>query len=141
MSEGNNVAIARRLIGAFNRRDVDSVRADLHSDVELHEWQEAPGARTYRGPEGIRAALDSWFETWAWMQIEIEDLLEVGDDRVLVTLHQRAKGSGSGIEVELRSFNVYTFRDGKVADMRLFTRRKPALEAAGLTPNHEEPKP
>ena len=53
-------------------------------------------------------------------------------------LHQRAKGSSSGIEVEIKSWNVYTFRDGKLTRIQLFLEREPALEAAGLTPNYDK---
>ena len=38
---------------------------------------------------------------------------------MLVTLHQRAKGINSGIEVDFTSYNVYTFRDGKVTELQL----------------------
>jgi ketosteroid isomerase-like protein len=132
-----NVAATRRIVDAFNRRDLDSVLDDLDPEVRLDEWQEAPGAQSFHGHEGVRTALDSWFETWEWMQVDIEEVREVGD-RVLFTLHQRAKGRGSGIEIEITSWNVYSFRDGKVSRMQLFTSREPALEAAGLAPNHQE---
>ena len=134
-----NVAIVRRFVDAFNRLDVDSLADEYHPDVELYEWPTAPGARTYHGLDGVRAALDSWFEVWEWMQVEIEDIIETGD-RVLVITLQRAKGRGSEIEVESRTFNVYTFLDGKVRRMQLFTEREPALEAAGLAPHYEEEK-
>jgi ketosteroid isomerase-like protein len=137
MAESDNAAAARRIVAAFNRRDMSLAVADFHPDVELDEWQEAPGARTYRGAEGVQAALDSWFETWEWMMVDIQELREVGD-RVLFTLHQRAKGRGSGIEIEITSWNVYTFRDGKVTRMQLFTSREPAFEAAGLATNYQE---
>ena len=125
---------------AFNRLDLDSVIADLDPDAELHEWPEAPGAQCYRGAEGVRAALESWFETWEWMRVEIEDVFDV-DDHVLVTLHQRARGKTSEAEVEIRSFNVYTFREGKVIGIRLFLERDSALEAAGIAANQEEVRP
>jgi ketosteroid isomerase-like protein len=128
----HNVAIIRRLTDAFNRRDLDSAVEELDPEVELHEWPAAPGARTYRGHDGVRMALDSWFEAWEWMQVEIEDIVETGD-RALVTLHQRAKGKGSAVEVEIRSFNVYTFRVGNVIRIQLFTEPEPALEAAGMS--------
>jgi ketosteroid isomerase-like protein len=128
----DKLAAVRRFIEAFNRGDVDAMLADVDPDVELHEWPTAPGAQSYRGVEGARAALDGWFEIWEWMKVEIEDLVDLGD-RVLVTLHQRAKGKESAIEVEIRSFNVYTFRDGKLVRLELFTEREPALEAAGVT--------
>jgi ketosteroid isomerase-like protein len=134
-----NAAAVRRFVDAFNRRDLDSVLSDADPDVQVDEWPEAPGARSYHGPEGVREAIDSWFETWEWMQVEIEELREVGD-RVFFVLHMRAKGIGSGVEVEIRSWNVYTFGEGKLTRIQLFLDREQALESAGLVPNYEEEK-
>jgi ketosteroid isomerase-like protein len=139
MSEAN-VEIIRRFVEAFNRLDLDSTVGILDPEVELHEWPEAPGARTYHGQDGAREALASWFDVWEWMHVEIEDILEAGDQRMLVTLHQRFKGKGSELEVEAKSFNVFTVSDGKVTRMELFTDRDAALAAAGLTTNHQEEK-
>jgi ketosteroid isomerase-like protein len=140
LGDSQNVATVRRYIDEFNRGDFDSLVADADPAVALSEWPDAPGARTYHGPDGVRRAFENWFDTWEWMQIEIEDIAEVGGDRVLFTLRQRARGRGSGIEVEIRSFNVYTFRDGNVTRIQLFTEREPALEAAGLTRDYQEEK-
>jgi ketosteroid isomerase-like protein len=120
-----------KFVDAFNRRDLDSVAEDLDPAVELREWPEAPGARTYHGPEGVRQALDSWFESWEWMRVEVEDIVQTGD-KVVVMVNQRAKGRGSAIELELRAGSVYTIRDGKVILLELFTSQAAALEAAGL---------
>ena len=137
MSESGNVVAVRRFVDAFNRRDISEVLGEADTDIQLDEWPEAPGARSYRGPDGVRQALDTWFETWEWMHVEIEELREVGD-RVFFVLHQRAKGSSSGIEVEIKSWNVYSFGEGKLTRIQLFLDRDEALEAAGLTPNYEE---
>jgi ketosteroid isomerase-like protein len=139
MPPESKVEIVKRFVDAFNRVDVDAVVADLDLDVELHEWPTAPGARSYRGPDGVRQALETWFEVWEWMRVEITELVENGD-RVLVSMHQKAKGRGSEIEVEIDSYNVYTFDDGKVTRMELFTEREPALEAAGLKAETAEQK-
>jgi ketosteroid isomerase-like protein len=130
--ESENAGHVRRFIDAFNRGDLEAAIGGLADDSELHEWPNAPGAQTFRGPEGARAALAGWFEVWEWMKVEIEEIIDLGD-RLLVTSHQRAKARESGIEVEIRSFNVYTYRDGKIVRLELFTEREPALEAAGLT--------
>jgi ketosteroid isomerase-like protein len=127
-----NVEAVRRFIDAFNRLDMDLIFADAHEDIQLDEWPEGPGARSYRGIDGVRQALDTWFETWEWMKVEIEQIVDL-DDRVMFTLHQRAKGRVSAIEVEIRSYNVYSFQDGKVIRLQLFTQRESALEAAGLS--------
>jgi ketosteroid isomerase-like protein len=134
-----NVEIVRGWVEAFNRGEFDATIAALDPAVELHEWPTAPGARTYHGHAGAHQALEEWFEAWEWMRVEIEDLLEAGDS-VLVTALQRAKGRGSAVEVEIRTFSVYTFRDGRVIRIHLFTELDPALEAAGLAPNLEEEK-
>jgi ketosteroid isomerase-like protein len=140
MADSQNVATVRRFVDAFNRLDVDYLTGRFAPDVELREWPTAPGARTYHGLDGVRSALDSWFEVWEWMQVEIEELVDAGD-RILVMLLQRAKGRASEIEVEVKTFNVYTFGvDGRVTRLELFTDRDPAVEAAGLTPVHEEEK-
>jgi hypothetical protein len=133
------VATVRRFVEAFNRLDIDAALAECDSEVVLHEWPQAPGARSYRGHDGLRAALGNWFESWEWMQVDVEDVVEIGD-RALVTLLQRARGRGSGIEVDVRTFAVYTFRDRKMNNMELFTEREPALEAAGLATNYQEEK-
>jgi ketosteroid isomerase-like protein len=139
MTKSGNAAAVRRFVDAFNRGDISETLSEVDPDITLDEWQEAPGARTYHGPDGVQAALDNWFETWEWMHVELEELREAGD-RVFFSLHQRAKGKGSGVEVEIRSWNVYTFRDGKLTRIQLFLEPGPALEAAGLTPNYQEEK-
>jgi ketosteroid isomerase-like protein len=132
VAEPDNVAAVRRYVDAFNRLDLDAATVGLDPAIELREWPEAPGAQTYHGVDGVRRAFDTWFETWEWMTLEVEDIRPVGD-RVFFTLHQRAKGRTSEIEVEIRSYNVYTFRDGLVTLAELFIDRENALAAAGLT--------
>jgi ketosteroid isomerase-like protein len=137
MPPESNLAALKNFVEAFNRRDVDAMVADLDPGVELHEWPEAPGAQSFRGPEGARRAMEGWFEAWEWMQVEITDVQE-SEDRVLVTLHQRAKGRGSEIELDIETYNVYSFDDGKVTRIELFLNRDDALEAAAMTANLEE---
>ena len=122
------VEIVRRINDAFNQRDVEEMLRDVDSEVELAEWPDAPGAQTFHGLDGARRAFEGWFETWEWLQVEIEEL-EEAEDRVMATVFQRARGSASGAEVTIRAWNVYEFRDGKVRRLLLFTDRESAMEA------------
>jgi hypothetical protein len=124
---------------AFNRRDFDAIFVEADPELELHEWPTAPGAQVYRGRDRVLEGIANWFDSWEWMHVEIGDISEIGD-RIFFTLHQRARGKSSQAEVELTSYNVYTFRNGKVVRVELFTEREPALAAAGLTGNLEEGK-
>ena len=125
MSESPNMALARQWVDAFNRGDIDAMVATSASDFRLHEWPDAPGAQSYQGQDAIRQGIETWFESWEWMTVEIEDTLEAGD-RILVQLHQRAAGKGSTAEVEIRTYNVYSFKDGKLRELHLFTDRESA---------------
>jgi ketosteroid isomerase-like protein len=137
--ESENVMTVRRFVDAFNRGEFAETLGDADPEIELHEWPTGPDARVFRGHDGVLAAVRGWFETWEWMRIEIADICDLGD-RVYFTLRQRAKGKSSQIEVEITSYNVYTFRDGKVIRLELFTEREPALAAAGLTADIEKGK-
>jgi ketosteroid isomerase-like protein len=135
--EPQNVALVRRFITAFNRLDMEGARMDVRPDVRLDEWPTGPDPRSYRGVEGMQQALDTWFEAWEWLTVEITEIQETGH-AVFVAQYQRAKGRGSEVEVEITSYAVYTFRDGLIDRIQLFTEREPALAAAGLTPEKEE---
>jgi ketosteroid isomerase-like protein len=124
----SNHELLQEFVDAFNRLDVDALVAGLDPDIELHEWPEGVGSRSYRGPDGVREALGVWFEAWEWMQVEITDVQEA-EDRSLVTLHQRARGRASEVEVEIDSYNVYRFADGRVTSIELFTDRAAAADA------------
>ena len=76
LNESRKVALIRRFVDAFNRMDFDSVRSDVHPDVELHEWPQAPGARTYHGWDAVRQGIDGWFEAWEWMTVELIEIVE-----------------------------------------------------------------
>jgi hypothetical protein len=45
----------------------------------------------------------------------------------------RARGKGSGVEVELTQYGVWTIRERKIVRVAWLTSRKEALKAAGLS--------
>jgi hypothetical protein len=74
---------------------------------------------------------DPWDET-ARPAAEIEDIIE-RDERVFVGLLLAARGRASGVETELRTWNVFWFMDGKIRKRQVFWTQDEALEAAGLS--------
>jgi hypothetical protein len=60
--------------------------------------------------------------------VEYRDL----GDWVLAPTEIRARGAG-GIPVEMRVFQLFGVRDGKVSALRAFLSEREALEAAGLS--------
>ena len=84
------------------------------------------------GLDAIRDNIAHWKEAWDELEVTAEDFAEAGD-RVLVTVHHRGRGRGSGIEVGARFYLLYTMRNGKVVRQDEYAERTEALEAAGLS--------
>ena len=73
-------------------------------------------------------------ETWeGWPTYEPKELIDAGD-AVVALIRTSARGKSSGVEVDARVWNVWTFRDGKPVEFKYFGEdRAAALEAAGLS--------
>jgi ketosteroid isomerase-like protein len=72
-------------------------------------------------------------ETWeGWPTYEPKELIDAGDV-VVALIRTSARGKSSGVEVDARVWNVWTFRDGRPVEFKYFGEdRAAALEAAGL---------
>lgn len=87
---------------------------------------------TYRGLDAWTRAAETWLEPCEWMVVDLEQVLDAPEDRV-VSLHRvRMKMRQTGLEFEGALAYVYTFRDGIVVYTRAFANHSHALRAAGL---------
>jgi ketosteroid isomerase-like protein len=137
MSE-ENVEIVQRLFKAFGEGmkdgdpgawfDSDEVDDDL-------EWIGIPGVGlgTYRGRDEFVEFMRVWtadFENWA---IDMEQVIDAGNDRVVTVFRQTATGVGSGVPVELVQGAVNELEAGRLIRVRHYASPAEALEAAGLS--------
>ena len=132
MSE-ENVEIVRRMYDAWQGADYEAALAYFDPEVEWSEPPDNPGARTWHGHEGVNGALVTWVGAWESFRHELRELIDCGDDRVLLAAWQTGRGKGSGVEISEENFSVYTVRDGKIVSQRMFRHRAEALKAAGLS--------
>ena len=99
------------------------------------EWILPPNSagfrQVYRGRDGFLEFIETWTEDFVW-SIELERLIDAGDDRVVGVFHQRATGKGSGAPVELHMALVYELQAGRIFRMTNFLDPAEALEAVGL---------
>ena len=72
-------------------------------------------------------------ELWESFDIEVEEITQASDSQVFIGIRGSARGKASGVETELRAWQVFTFVDGKAASREIFLNRDAALEAAGLS--------
>ena len=131
MSE-RNVELVRFGYEAYDRGDVDAVLETLDPDVE---WKQVEQPMAVRGREGVLKAWEEWSEPFQEdLHATLEDLIDAGDSVIAVVRH-RGTGKQSGVELDLRTYLVYTLREGKIVRMIEYTERADALSAAGLDPS------
>ena len=73
-----------------------------------------------------------WTESWENWELEVVELIDAGEDRVLAILHQRGRSKTTGLEVEMDFAQLWTVRDGKQVRMEMYADPQQGREAAGL---------
>ena len=128
-----NVELVRRIYTLLDGGD-EAVWDLLPPDFVLDFSRRLIDPVVLRGADQVRAAyLRDLPETWAGPpRMEPEQLIDAGD-QVLAFIRTGNRGRASGVEVEARVWNLWTFRDGKLTKWEYFgDDRAEALKAAGL---------
>jgi ketosteroid isomerase-like protein len=133
MSE-ENVALARKAIDALNRGDFDALLASLRPDVVWEALEGVSGiGELYRGRAGVREWIELMGENAeAGVHIEIEQITDLGDDRVFIAVVLTGRRRGSGVPFEYRTWQIVWFADGLITRRQVFWTRAEALKTAGL---------
>ena len=108
---------------------VEEVFAHLDPEAE-RDWLFSP--ETPRGRDQLLRAASDWIDTVDAWKVEVDDLVDGTDGRVVVVARVLARGRGSGVPVNQRLFSVLTIRGGRVVRIDDSTDREQALQAAGL---------
>ena len=129
-----NVEAIRRVYAAMARGDFWAAREVFDPEI-VWEWSSSlsglTGAGSYHGIEGVEAATRDFFKAWDSYTQEAEELIEVGDDVLVITrTHARMKGSEQ--ELEGRAAELWTFRGDKVIHHKSYDNPAEGLKAAGL---------
>jgi ketosteroid isomerase-like protein len=91
-----------------------------------------PGQQIYSGVEGANQFNAEWADAWDDWEVEAEDYIDAGE-RVVVIVNQRGRSKSTGIPVDMRFAQVWSFRDGQAIRMQMYSSVDEALEAAGLS--------
>ena len=120
----------RRSYAAFSRGDFDTAMENAHAEIEFF----LPGGQA---PLKGAAAVRAWMELDALEDQRIEALeIRPNGNKVLVRQKTSARGAGSGIELDVDSWVVWTLDDdGSTRRLEVFLihQKAEALEAAGLS--------
>jgi ketosteroid isomerase-like protein len=99
-------------------------------EAVLVQGPEFPESGSYQGLEGFASYMQTFLDAWERVTVEAVELTDAGDS-VVAEVHQRGIGKGSGASTDLRYFQVWSFRAGKVIRLEVIRDRDSAFEAAG----------
>jgi ketosteroid isomerase-like protein len=126
-----NVEIVRRCCEASARGDWEAAMMTVHPEIE-YDLSRFPEGQVYHGHAGIREAFRIWLGAWQDYRQEWDEIIDAGDEAVVVIGRELGRGKASGVEVEQEVFAVWTMLDGKTIRIRFYPGREDALEAVGL---------
>ena len=129
-----NVEVVRQALQAFADGGVDAMAEFWDPDIV---WLAAQGAiddiGEIHGPVAVRRYIQDWIDTFDDSSVVVEELRDVGDDRVLAIQRVKGRAKLSDIEIDIRYAAVSTVRDGKIVRGREYLSVDEALEAVGLS--------
>jgi ketosteroid isomerase-like protein len=123
---GATADLVRRAYVALAERDFDTLGELADPDFELDVTDRVFNPASYRGEAGLRQFLSEVDELWESMDMNVERLVERGDE-VLALLLVDIKGRGSGLLLQDRIAQHWTARDGKLVRMRVRADQDAAL--------------
>ena len=123
----------RRGLFAVERDGIDAAAEFWHPEVSWRAMEGAPDdVGEMHGIEAVRRYVEDWFDTFDDFRSEPEELVDVGDDRVVAVMHITGRAKSSGVATDMRYANVSTIRDGKIVRGREYATKAGALKAVGL---------
>jgi ketosteroid isomerase-like protein len=132
MSRKNEQTILA-LTAAFNRGDWDAMFSYGTPDLKYDTTRDLNEARgLYETPEGVKRALERFYEPWESWRSEVTEFTHV-DETVVITRQTGHLRGRDGIEVTGRTSAVWRFRDGRVSEFVHYREEGDARKALGLS--------
>jgi ketosteroid isomerase-like protein len=134
-----NIELARRLVEAYNARDVEAYIACHDPSIEFYSAFAAVSGGVYHGHDGVRRFFQDMEDAWGRdIRIEPETYFDLRE-QVLAYYVLHGRGQNSGVEVAMPNAAVVTWREGLVVYFRAYTSREDALRDLGVSEDELEP--
>jgi ketosteroid isomerase-like protein len=128
-----NVDVVRDSWTALAAGGLDAMAEFWDEEISWRAIEDAPDdVGEMHGVAAARRYVEDWLDMFEDIVNVPQELLDVGDERVIAVQHVTGRARLSGIETELRYAVVYTLRDGKIVRVKEYRNREQALDAVGL---------
>jgi ketosteroid isomerase-like protein len=109
------IEMLQRMYAAFNRRDIETVLAAMHNDVDWPNGME--GGRVL----GKSAVRDYWKRQFEVLDpnVEPQNFTREADGRIAIDVHQVVHDKNGKLLVDQMIQHVYEFRSGLIHSMEI----------------------
>jgi ketosteroid isomerase-like protein len=121
-----------RAIDVLDPDTLTAIYESFDPEIEVHEDPSFPEAGTYRGVDAVTAYFTQFSESFDEFTFEVEEIIDLGDDRVLLLFHIRNRGKESGAVTEASPGWIQEIRNGRITYIEAYIDRNEALAAAGV---------
>jgi len=129
-----NIDVVRRVYELWNGGDFDAAAELLDPQVRWDGYSHLPESGIREGIDEVRSWTEAFREAWGEVRVEVERLVELGDDTVVAFVRATGRGRGSGaLVVSGLDGHIWTLREGRVVAVQMYQGTEEALEAAGLS--------
>jgi ketosteroid isomerase-like protein len=128
----DNVQLVRRWFDGLAQGDPSP---DLcHPEILIRNWDESPIRGPYEGHHGLRQWWADFAEVFDDIRLELREIVDVDDERVVVAPHVVGRFRATGIDVDGPFGAIVTVRDGLIFSAIGYASPGRAKKAAGLPP-------
>jgi ketosteroid isomerase-like protein len=129
------VDLVRRATDALNRRDFETL-VSMYGPASVWDGSRW-GMGIFEGAAAIRAFAEDWMLHYEELEVELEEVVELGKGVVFIVVRQTARAVGGDDHVQMREAYVSLWADNVAARMTSYPdideARAAAERAAGLT--------
>jgi ketosteroid isomerase-like protein len=129
--ETTNADLVRIGFDALSRRDLDTWRSLMHPQVEWHDQAAMPGSQPHGGVDAVAAEMERWLGNWHDLSYEIQELIEDGDEIVVVVRRSGRRTPEDDLSVDVAAY-VILVEDGKLRRFTGYSDRESAVRGGGL---------
>lgn len=128
-----NVETVRRAYAAYDRGGFDALFAYLAVNIEWDMTKTTLDSHVYQGHDEVRRFFAGLAKLWDTFSFTYDEYIDAGDE-VLAIGRLRARGKGSGVELETPVVHIWTLSDGVAVRLQAYLDRDQAMAAVGLRP-------
>lgn len=128
MTTDDAQSIVGSFVSAVAEERVDDARGLLHDELVVSEAGGLPYSGEYRGPQGFFDAMATMNDLFDVTLVQLIQTL-LGDDAVAVRFRLRFTARETGKSVEVDMVEIYTIRDGLIAELDVYCKDTSAVRA------------